>query len=182
MAETTEGPNIPDLAGYVSVKEAARMMGLKYARIHQYIKEGRFPGVRHFGNQLALPLKEVQNFRDAPAGRKRTKAPAWRTYRSRGKQIATSIRVTLRQEMRETFFAKLEAIQPDEYTFSSNVARYIMEQEPGSGKIEILLIWKDTEMPSEVTRQQDLQRFQHDFPELDWESVRHHDYPVHLHT
>jgi len=181
MTDTTEGPNIPDLAGYVPIKEAARIMGLNHTRVHQYVKEGRFSEVRRFGNQLALPLEEVQNFRYAPAGRKRKKAPAWRSYRSRGQQVATFIQVAIRPEMRETFLTKLEALKPEEHTFSSNVARYIMGREEDEN-INILLIWKDTEMPNEAIRQQDMQRFQHDFPELDWETVQYFDYPIHRHT
>jgi hypothetical protein len=181
MAGMIDNSDIPDLPGFVSIKDAAQIMGITQMRVRQYVKEKRFPGARRFENQTALPLEEVQAFRAAPAGRKRKKAPAWRDYRSRGQQVVTFIQVAIRPGMRETVLARLKALKPEEHTFSRNVARYIMGRaEDESIKIE--LIWKDTEMPSEATRQQDLQRFQHDFPELDWETASYEHYEIYRHT
>lgn len=49
--------------------------------------------------------------------------------------------------------------------------------------LRILLIWKNTEMPDETTRQQDLHRFQQAFADvLDWETADYSFDDVLLHT
>lgn len=180
MTGVTEGPDIPALPGYVPIKEAAQMIGLTEKRVYQYVQNGRLHAVR-LGNMLALPLEEVQQFRPAPSGRTRLKAPRWRSYKSRGKLVATEIEVRIRPEVREKLLAKFQAVQPEEHTFSRNVARYILGCAE-SETIRIMLIWKDTEMPDDTTKQEDILRFQHDFPELEWETAHYCSYDIYQHT
>jgi hypothetical protein len=82
--------------------------------------------------------------------------------------------------MREKILARLKVIEPEKHTFSRNVARYILDH--AENEIEILLIWKDTEMPDEATQQRDIQRFQRDYPELKWDTARYYNREVYRHT
>jgi hypothetical protein len=106
--------------------------------------------------------------------------PYWRTYRSRGKLVATSIVVGVPPDMREKILARLKVIEPEKHTFSRNVARYILDH--AENEIEILLIWKDTEMPDETTRERDIQHFQRDYPELDWSNAHYCNRDIYRHT
>jgi len=171
--------NFPNVPGYVSVREAASIIGCTDQRIYQYVRSGRISAQR-IGHILALPLEEVQNFQPGPAGRQRGKASPWRSYRSRGKLLATSIQVHIHPGMRDKLQEKLKAIKPDEYTFTGNVARYILSN---TDTIQILLIWKNTEMPDDTTRQQDLRLFQQAFADvLDWETATYSFDDIWLHT
>ena len=68
-----ESIDIPDLPGYVSIKEAAEMLGLSDKRVYQYVRAGRLPA-RRVGNILILPIEEVRQFKPSPSGRMRAKA------------------------------------------------------------------------------------------------------------
>ncbi len=75
---------------------------------------------------------------------------------------------------------KLRAIGDEEHVFTGSIARYITVDERS---IEILIIWKNTEMPDETTRQQDLLFFQRAFADvIDWETIQVSTKDVYLHT
>src|SRR5437762_9257936 len=78
-----DGVEIPNLPGYVSIKEAADILGVSDKRVYQYVRAGRLPAQR-VGHILILPIEAVKQFKPSPSGRVRTKAPPWRAYRSRG--------------------------------------------------------------------------------------------------
>ena len=157
-----------EMPDYVLVSEAARIIGCTNKRIYQFVKAGRLPA-RRLGRMLILPREEVENFRPGPSGRVRKKAPPWRTYRSRGKLLATLIDVKFRPGMQRVWKNKLASIKPEEYTFTANVARYFTEK---GDTVRIILIWKNTEKPDDTTRQEDLRLFQQAFETiLDWETA-----------
>lgn len=51
------------LAGYVTVREAADVIGCPRPRVYRYIKEGHLSAQRK-GPMLFLPLEEVEQFRN----------------------------------------------------------------------------------------------------------------------
>src|SRR6266516_4728083 len=108
-----ESIDIPDLPGYVSIKEAAEMLGVSDKRVYQYIRAGRLPA-RRVGNILILPIEEVRQFKPSPSGRVRAKAPSWRTYRSRGALLVTDIRVPVKVGQQANLIEKLKAIQKED--------------------------------------------------------------------
>src|SRR5947209_15723677 len=85
-----EGFDIPNLPGYVSIKEAADILGVSDKRVYQYVMSGRLPAQR-VGHILILSVEEVKQFKPSPSGRMRKKAPSWRVYRSRGTLLVTDI-------------------------------------------------------------------------------------------
>src|SRR5437868_992626 len=107
MLDSIEIPNLP---GYVSVKEAADMLGISDKRVYQHVMSGRLSAKR-VGHILILPIEEVKHFKPSPSGRVRTKSPSWRVYRSRGTLLATEIRVLVRADQQERLMEKLKAIQ-----------------------------------------------------------------------
>src|SRR6266516_1858504 len=124
-----DGVDIPNLPGYISIKEAADMLGVSDKRVYQYVMSGRLPAQR-VGHILILPIEEVKRFKPSPSGRMRTKAPSWRAYRSRGKLLTTDIHVQVRAGQQERLVEKLKAIQKaGRHTFPGTVARYVIKGE-----------------------------------------------------
>jgi excisionase family DNA binding protein len=178
-----DGINIPNLPGYVSIREAAEMLGVSDKRVYQYVMSGRLPAQR-VGHILILPIEEVKQFKPSPSGRVRTKAPSWRVYRSRGKLLATDIHVQVRAGQQEELVEKLRAIQrADRHTFPGTIARYVIKGNDVLTTLQVLLIWKNTEMPEESIRQQDLAAFQEEMADvLDWETARYNTNEAIIHT
>ena len=77
---------IPDLPGYVSTKEAAKMLGISERRIRFYIEAKRLPAVRA-ADVLMIPLEHVQNFQRKIVGRPRKNTLAWRISSIENTQI-----------------------------------------------------------------------------------------------
>jgi excisionase family DNA binding protein len=178
-----DGIDIPNLPGYVSIKEAADLLGVSDKRVYQYVRAGRLPA-RRVGNILILPVEEVRQFKPSPSGRVRAKAPSWRAYRSRGALFLTDIRVPVRVGQQAKLIEKLKAIQKgDRHTFPGTVARYVVKGDEGLTAVEIVLIWKSTEMPTEARRKQDLDVFQEELADvLDWQAARYNFNEVLIHT
>ena len=169
------------LPGYITVQEAAEIVGCSKSRIYQYVKAGRLSAQKR-GPMLFLPLEEVKSFRRGPAGRQRGIAPPWRRYRNQSRLLATVIQVQIRPGKQEQLQKKLDTLfEEHTHTFTANVARSIMEDDKGT--LEIILTWKNTEMPNETTRQQDLSSFQQTFADvLDWNTATYTVKKILLHT
>lgn len=59
------------------------------------------------------------------------------------------------------------------FVFPGTMARYILEADEQSSSIQILLLWKSTEIPIEAVRQTQLALFQKSFEDvLDWQTVQ----------
>jgi len=178
-----DGIDIPNLPGYISIKEAADLLGVSDKRVYQYVRAGRLPAQR-IGHILILPIEEVKRFKPSPSGRVRTKAPSWRAYRSRGTLFVTDIHVPVRAGQQATLVKKLKTIQKfDRHTFPGTVARYVVRSDEALTSLHILLIWKSTEMPDEATRKHDLALFQEDLADvLEWEMAHYSTNEAIIHT
>ncbi len=178
-----DGVNIPNLPDYISIREAADILGVSDKRVYQYVRAGRLPA-RRVGNILILPVEEVRQFKPSPSGRVRRKAPSWRTYRSRGKLFVTDIRIQVRAGQQVNLEEKLKTIQKlDRHTFTGTVARYVIKRDEACTTVQILLFWKSTELPDETTRKQDLVLFQEELTDvLDWETAQSSTHEVIIHT
>ena len=62
-----DGVNIPTLPGYVSIKEAADLLGVSDKRVYQYVRAGRLSAQR-IGHILIVPEEEVKHFKPSPTG------------------------------------------------------------------------------------------------------------------
>ena len=178
-----DGVDIPNLPGYVSIREAADMLRVSDKRVYQYVRAGRL-SARRIGNILIVPVDEVRQFQPSPSGRVRARAPSWRAYRSRGSLLLTDIRVPVRVGQEVQLLDKLKAIQKsDRHTFPGTVARYVVKADEAPTSVHILLVWKSTEMPSETKRAEDLALFQADLSDvLDWEAAQWSTNEVIIHT
>jgi excisionase family DNA binding protein len=169
MADIHEFPDIP---GYVSIKQAAHMLGITDKRVYRYIDIGRLPAYKASGVFL-LSEEDVKQFKLNPPGRIRTNPPRWRSYSSRSKVLATEIQVPVRQGKQEALLQKLAAIQGvNRHTFPGTIARYLIKGDEALTCVHFVLFWKDTDMPDETSRQHDLKALQDELADvLDWETA-----------
>src|SRR5579864_3260270 len=101
---------LPDLQDYVSIKEAAKMLGLAYKTVYEYISEGRIKAVRA-ADVILIPVEEVRNFRPHISGRPRTNIPQWRIAREDNTLSHTTISVQMRVGKQDAFLQRLEEIR-----------------------------------------------------------------------
>src|SRR5579872_5387421 len=157
MADIHEFPDVP---GYVSIKQAAQMLGISDKRVYRYIDLGRLPAYKS-GGVFLLAEEAVRQFKLNPPGRTRTEPPPWRVYNTRSRVFVTEFKVPVRVEERERLVEKLTEIQrANRHTFPGTIARYVIRGNPQLTSIHLFLIWKDTEMPTESVREQSLKALQ----------------------
>ncbi len=175
--------NIPDLPGYVSTKEAAKILGISERRVRLYIEMQRLRAVRA-ADVLLLPLDDVKNFKRKIVGRPRKNTLAWRISSSENTQFMTFISVQMRPQREKQLMQRLEEVKRGEqHVFPGTVARYVVRSESNPRQIELLLIWRSTVMPDEVEREQALEAFRQALADvLDWDTAQYNDGQVLMHT
>jgi excisionase family DNA binding protein len=169
--------------GYVSIKEAAEMLGLSPSRVYEYVEEGRLSSVRA-AHVILIPVEEVKNFKPNIAGRPRKSVLRWRISPGNNTLLSTSIVVQIRPDRQAEFMKKLEAIRRgDRYLFPGTVARFIVKSETLPGQVEISLIWRSTAMPDEAAREKALAEFRQALADvLDWDTAQYNNGTVLIHT
>lgn len=174
---------IPDLPGYVSTKEAAKLLGVSERRVRLYIEMKRLPAVRA-ADVLMLPLDDVKNFKRKIVGRPRKNALLWRTSSVENTQVLTSISVQILADQEKHLIERLEEIKRNgHHLFPGTVARYLVKSEIVPGQVEIFLIWRSTIMPSEEDREQALEVFRQSLADvLDWSTAQYNKGRVLMHT
>ncbi len=175
--------NLPNMPEYVSIKEAAKMLGVSDKRVYAYIEDGRLPAVRA-AHVIMIPIEEIKKFKPKISGRPRKNTPAWRTSPEDNMLLTTSIFVTVPANQRERLQRRLEELkQEGEYVFPGTAARYIIWSKTHPGALEILLIWRSTTMPEEAERAEALNQFQQALADvLDWKGARYDEGQILLHT
>ena len=150
MAEINE---IPDDPGYVTIKQAAQMLGITDKRVYRYIDLGRLPAYKS-GGVFLLAEEDVRQFKLNPPGRTRTTPPPWRVYHTRSKVFVTEFRVPVRAGEQERLVEKLSDIQKaNRHAFPGTIARYVVKEGLESASLLFFLVWKDTETPDDPTRE-----------------------------
>ena len=180
MSEYAGRPNIPD---YVSIKEAARILGISDKRVYEYVDEGRLPSM-WAADVIMIPLDEVKKFKRKSSGRPRKNVPPWRVSSGDNTQFITSVTVSIQEGQQNALMQKLEKIrQGGKHTFPGTIARFIVEDETIPGQIEISLIWRQAVMPSEVEREEALESFRQELVDvLSWNTAKYSNGKVLMHT
>lgn len=180
----TTDDEFPPLTDYISVKEAATLLGIAESRVYGYITKGSLPAQRLGERTYAIPIKGVEALKTRlnPPGRKRKAPPKWREYTSRNKVLGTDIQVKIRAELavehaRKMLDAKFQQLYKEGlHTFTGTIARYVFLDRQDPALLNIWLVWKNTEMPDEETREQEMEAFKAEFADvLDWETAQFRD-------
>lgn len=174
---------IPDLPGYVSTKEAAKMLGISERRIRLYIEMKRLPAVRA-ADVLMIPAENVKNFKRKIVGRPRKSTLAWRISSAENTQFITSICVQMKSDQEELLRRRIEEVKSSgKHVFPGTVARYVVRSETVPRQIEIVLVWRSTVMPKEEEREKALEAFRETFADvLNWSTAQYKTGEVLMHT
>ena len=180
MADINEFPDVP---GYVSIKQAAEMLGITDKRVYRYIDLGRLPAYKS-GGVFLLAEEDIRQFRLNPPGRTRTVPPRWRIYNTRSKVLATEIQVPVSPGQQKKLVEKLAEIQvANRHTFPGTIARYVIKGNLELTSLHFFLVWKDTEMPDEPMRERSLKSLQNELSDvLDWKRAEYHTNEALMHT
>jgi excisionase family DNA binding protein len=169
MTDLFELPEVPE---YISTDQASSILGISKQRVYQYIEEQRLPAFRA-GNVILLQRGAVEQFKPHITGRPRKKEPQWRVYRGNSKVFGTDIHVQVRPDKQELLIEKLKAIYKGQrHTFPGTIQRFIFNNNGSPPTVSIWLIWKDTEMPDEATRERNLELFKAELADvLNWDTA-----------
>ncbi len=120
---------LPVLPGYISVKEAARKLGVSEKRVYDYLDEERLEGIRA-GGITVISEKSVEGFKPKVAGRQRTVTPIWRMSTDENTRIITSIVVQLRPGRQGKLMERLQELRQEKrHLFPGTGDRYIAEDD-----------------------------------------------------
>ena len=141
--------DIPNIEGHYTIREVAKRLGISYSTANNYIATGRLKAKRA-GNNYMVPREELDKFERRVAGRPRTSTPKWRVSPEGNLQIGTSIEARLREGVSESDFARaLEEVKlSGQHLFEGTIARYVLSNEHDPSRVQFLLIWRETVMPS----------------------------------
>ncbi len=167
-----EKKDVPAVPGFVTVREAAKIINVSRTRMYEFVDEGRFP-LHKAGSTYLIALADLENFRPNPTGRLRKSPPKWRAYRGGGKLFATEMQVKIRSGQRERLLRKLEAIRKEErHTLTGSIARFVLLERAAGDTVTLWLVWKDSEMPDQATHEQEMALFRAELADvLDWDSA-----------
>src|SRR5258706_7696188 len=171
MHNENERPPIP---GYVTIKEAAKILGVSANRVYTYVEEGRLPSAQA-AHVIMIPLEALKDFKSQLSGRPRTTIPIWRISLEDNALLVTSIVVRIRTNQRARLLTRLEEMRRErQFLFPGTIARYVMEKRRHPEHIEILLIWRDAAMPEEATYNQWLEEFRQALSDvLEWDTAQY---------
>lgn len=180
---TSMTDEIPDLPGYVSTREAAKMLGISERRVRLYIEMKRLPAVRA-ADVLMIPVEKVEHFERKAIGRPRKNMLAWRISAAENAQFVTFISVQIRLHQEKQLAQRLEEIRRNgQHVFPGTVVRYIVRSQTIPRQIDIALAWRSTVMPEAVEREQTLEAFRQALADvLDWNTAQYNDGEVLMHT
>jgi excisionase family DNA binding protein len=174
--------DFPEVPGYISIKQAAQLLGITDKRVYRYIDIGRLPAYRS-GGVFLLAEEDVKNFKLNPPGRARTGPPVWRVHNARSRVLATDIYVQVRSQQ-GSLVEKLKAIQrADQHIFPGTVARYVVKGNPELTTVHFFFVWKDIEIPVDIMSKNDFVAFQEELTDvLDWATAQYSTNEMIIHT
>lgn len=174
---------LPNIPGYVDIKEAARILGVAESSVYRYIQSGRLQAYQA-GRNIMVELETLKQFKPSLTGRPRKKSPLWHASPDPGSFLVTYIQVQVHAGQQEMLMKKLWGIKQEErHLFSGTVMRYISLDDASPATVTIQLVWKNGDMPDEETRRQDLEALQRELADvLNWETAQYSTGKVIIHT
>ena len=168
---------------YLSTAEAAKILGVSYYTVYEYVREKRLVA-EMIGGSYIIPRQAVEEFKAKPTGRTRANPPPWRIYRAGAKVYGLDIHVQVKTGQLDRLIERLTQIrEAQKHLFRGTMQRYIFEDESDPAQIIISLIWKDTELPDQNLLQEELTIFQNELVDLlDWSTARYTKKRAILHT
>ena len=157
---------------FLSVRDAARIMGVSTRSVYGYIEQGKLLGIR-IGASIAVHAEAVRNYQRPVVGRPRTRTPIWRVPVVMNLQYLTTISVRTREGQGAKLEPRLAEIRAGgKHLISGTVARYIVRDKVNPDEIEIVLVWRKLVMPPDEERQAAISALCADLADiLDWDTA-----------
>ena len=171
------------LPGYLTVREAARIIGVSERSVYGYVHAGKLAGAR-VGHTIVVSADEARAYQRRAPGRLRTTAPPWHRPPLQNLQYLTLIRVRVRPGQDESLAHKLHEIRvANKHLLPGTAARYIARDPHNPDKLLIVLVWRRVFMPSNEEREAALAALSADLADvLAWETAARTESRVLLHA
>jgi excisionase family DNA binding protein len=178
-----EYSDLPSIPGYVSIKEAAKLLGISEKTVYFYIEKRRLPAKRA-ADVIMISLDDLEKFKLQPVGRPRKNTPPWRASAGDNMQSVIIIHVQIRNEQKSLLENELENIRRNGNSlFPGTVVRSISRSETEQGQVIIVLVWRRSVMPDEKSLQEELETFRQELADvLDWSTAKYEEGTVLMHT
>jgi excisionase family DNA binding protein len=172
--------HIPD---YLTVQEAAQVIGVSPRSVYGYIKAGKLAS-SCIGSRVVVSVEDARCFERTPPGRMRTRPPKWHTPPATNSQHLTIIKVHMRPGQDGLLEHKLREIRMEQkHLLPGTAARYIICGRRDHSVVIIMLVWRSAGMPPKAKREAALAALYADLDEvLAWETADIREDEVGLHA
>jgi excisionase family DNA binding protein len=140
------------LAGYLSIKEVAELLGVSTRNVYHYIKKGQLASIR-IGQTVMVREEALEHFTPPAPGRKRT--PPWHPTNRDGiffTIVALFLPATIQEEQIQALENHLARIRAESrHLFPGSLVRYILYNQPDQ-RLEIQIGWQALNMPDDLAR------------------------------
>lgn len=157
---------------YLSVREAARILGVSDRSVYGYVESGKLPGAR-FGSMVVVIGEALATFQRRAPGRTRLSTPRWRRPPLQNSEYLTTITVRVYPGQHEELERRLSEIRADrKHGLPGTAARYIVRNQYDLDEIAIILVWRSANMPPAEVREDSLTALYADLSDvLNWETA-----------
>lgn len=171
------------LEGYLSVKEAAGLLGVSPRTVYAYIEARKLPAYR-IGRFIAIDVEAVRSYQKAAVGRPPARTPEWHVPAARTPPALTTIRARLREGQEERLTERLNEMRDQgKHLIPGTVARYITRSQDNPDEVQILLAWSTSLHPSPEELELALTDLRADLADLlEWETAVQIEQKILLHT
>ena len=178
--EEQDLPNItPD---YLSVRDAANILGVSERSVYGYIEEKKLPGFKAT-NLIVVSRQDLLKFKRGTTGRPRKSVPEWRISDNENQQYLTQIFTQVVPDQKDALASRLEEFHKnDSHKFPGTIARYLSLSEDGLF-VQILLIWRKTVMPDQAKRDEAINALGRELKDvIFWEHAVIESHEILMHT
>ncbi len=180
MQRKRERPSFPQVSPsaselqtgvYIPVREAAQVMAMSVRSVYGYIEAGLLPAYR-IGRMFVVKADQVDTCQRRTVGRRRKRIPVWHIPPATNAQYLTSRNGRIRQGQGAVFDQRMQSMRVERtHLFPGTTARYIVRNQVNPDEVQMVLVWRQTVMPSEAVRQAAMEEFCRDLADiLDWET------------
>jgi excisionase family DNA binding protein len=168
---------------YLSVQDAAHMLGVSARSVYGYLAKGQLSGTR-IGERILVDAREILAFERQAPGRQRTLMPRWHTPPARNPLHLMLITLRLRAGCEELLEARLAEMRTVGQPCLDDIsARSIGHNEDDPTEITVAIYWRGAVLSSTERRARAPAAFSAELAEaLDWETASIKDFHIHLHA
>jgi excisionase family DNA binding protein len=169
--------------GYLSVKEAAQLIGVSERTIYGYIEAGKLPASR-IGTLIVIDAQSARRYQRQAPGRTRSHVPVWHVPPEHNQLVLTTISVRQRPGRGEQLIERLRELRvKGRHLLPGTAARYIARSQEDADDLQIVLLWRGALLAGEDQRKQALAALAADLADLlDWEQATVQEQQVLLHA